>query len=400
MKHNTDPHLLSSLHHNAQRALGGTAAALALVASGQAPTEAVAAGYEAPPSAERAFELPKPSSLPGYNRLLSAETRQLSIDSTVELRTRYAASQSETWAQSCSAKKVTIDGVVRLSTAAHCFPQLTGDQVGLLKPVAGQPRVVDYGLNAENFIEIGVFDPRQAPNNRQELARVEGISIAPNQDMALLSVVPAPVEPQEVPRTFDQIPALKLASNQEQALPRPIPGQRVALHGVQSANGERQVTGLGRYLGRVRHYLDNGYVQYLDIVGIKPSTIAEDMCLPGNSGSSFVSTGKHGSTYMSGPLSNVTNETWAPALFNNYPLDSKPNDITNEIEGARRWRAIYQAELGVDTSSFKTLCAYTANLPNSINTLSHGFGIEPVKTDQDAVGFISGKGGDPDSSMK
>lgn len=349
---------------------------------------------------------PNPSSLRGYNIPLSPETRKQGKEATVEIRKRYAGSSpDEEWVKDCTGVKTIVGGKVRVSTASHCFENLTGEHFGIIKSVPGQPTAANYIDRANGLVEYAVFDPQVDPGERKHkpLAKIDGISIAAKQDWALLSVAPLETPPEGVPRTFDQIPALKLAAAQSEAPPRPGRGQRVSLYGVFSANGEKQSTSIGRYLGRTTYVNEDGSIRYIDVVGLKPKTIAEDTCLPGSSGSSFTATSKGGITYMSGPMAGTTNETWGPAIHNNLPNDEKPNDVSNEIEEAKYWRAEFTRKLNVNTRSFSTICTFSANLPNSVNALNAGLETkapEIARDDATAVGFESGKGGSEPQSMK
>ncbi len=385
-----------------QRFLGATGATLALLGVGPAVANANhSETYPKAPSPKNVLK--KPSSLSGYNVPLSPETRRQGAEATVQIRFRYTNmdnSDEQPWQQGCTAVKTTIDGQVRLSTAAHCFDMLTEARGGLIEDKPGDPKAVDFIEQANAFIEYAVFDPKvRVASLRKPLAKIDGISIGKKQDWALLSVTPLETPPEDVPRTFEQIPALKLASKQSEAVPRPARGQRVSLNGMPAATGDKQSSSLGRYLGRIRVTNQDGIQTYLDVVGSKPKTMAEDSCLPGASGGSFTATIGGKLTYVSGAYQQIVNETWAPALFNGYPQDSQPTDVSNEIEANKYWRTVFQNQLGVNTKTFSTLCGFTVNLPNSVNTLNSGFG---VSIPAQPVGFDNGKGGtDGDSvSMK
>ncbi len=310
--------------------------------------------------------LPKPSGLRGYDKPLNPETKQLGAEATLQLRWKYA--DSEQWYDLCSALNVSVGATKRISTAAHCFSNVTGSKYGFL-PTQPGPKAVDYAIIAkEKNLVFGVFDPQVTPEARQPLAIINGISIGYENDQALLSWELPESPPAGVPRTMEQIPALELADTQAAAVPRPERGQKVFLTGVQEANGWRKISSTGRILGRIKLY-NNGVVRYLDIVGIKPKALFQDNCMPGDSGSSYVATGKDGRTYPSGALSGVINESWAsdPSLKNfSSPL------------GGEIMRLSYQSDLDVDTTSFKTLCLFTARLPVSVNILNSGFGIRPA----------------------
>lgn len=396
-----EPDQAARQSHAIRNLIGAAGVSLALMHAGPT-TETAQASHADLDAATPDYSLPKPSSLRGYNLPLSPETRQQGREATVDIRMRYAgADSSQEWYKSCTGVKTTVNGQIRISTAAHCFEGLTGESFGILKSQPGKPNALNYISKAnDNLVEYAVFDPQVDPNERKykPLMKVDGIAIAAGNDAALLSVTPLEKPSEGVPRTFDQIPALKLADNQAEAAPRPQRGQRVSLYGVFSANGEKQSSSLGRYLGRVKSTNEDGSTRYVDVVGLKPKTILEDTCLPGSSGSSFTSTTKNGSTYMSGPMSGTTNETWAPALYNGRAYDEQPNSVANEIDNAKYWRAKFTRELNVDTSSFTTICTFSANLPNLVNVVESGFNtMAPIPERADPVGFESGKGGDSQS---
>lgn len=391
--------------HALRHIVGAAGVSLALMNSGPA-TATAEASHAGSDASTPDYEMPKPSSLRGYNNPLNPETRKEGREATVEIRMRYAGSdEGQAWYKSCTGVKTTVNGKARISTAAHCFENLTGESFGLLKAKPGQPNALNYIEKTKGMVEYAVFDPQVDPSERKHkpLMKVDGIAIATGNDAALLSVVPLEKPSEGMPRTFDQIPAIKLADTQATATPRPQRGQRVSLYGVFSANGEKQSTSLGRYLGRIKDYNEDGTVRYVDVVGMKPKTIAEDTCLPGSSGSSFTATSKTGSTYLSGPMSGNINETWGPALFNGRVYDKDPNSVANEIEGAKFWRQKLTSLLNVNTSSFTTICTFSANLPNLVKIMESGFNTMapiPERPGADAVGFEGGKGGDDSGSMK
>ncbi len=109
-------------------------------------------------------------------------------------------------------------------------------------------------------------------------------------------------------------------------------------------------------------------MRYLDIVGLKPPKMEQDNCMPGESGNSYVSTGKYGTVHTSGALSGVINESWA-----SDPMSGSGGVMNDQIA-----RLTYQSSLNVDTNPYKTLCIYTAALPVSIRILNAGFGTRPA----------------------
>ncbi len=344
-----------TLHRNFNRIGAGLLAAASV--GGPAAREAVAMTPN---------YMPKTSSLRGYDKPLNPETKKRGAEASVQIRWRYI--DSEQWYDLCSATMVRVGGQTRVSTAAHCFKVLTGSKDGLL-PTQPGPKAVDYAIIAkERGLEYGIFDAQVVPEARQLLAIVNGIAVGYQNDQALASIAPPSSPPVGAPRTIEQIPPLALADTQSAAVPSPARGQKVSITGVQQKNGWRQISSTGRFLGRIKQY-NNGVVRYLDIVGLKPPKMEQDNCMPGESGNSYVSTGKYGTAHTSGALSGVINESWA-----SDPMAGNQNGIM----GDQIMRLTYQSSLNVDTNPYKTLCIYTANLPVSVRILNAGFGIRPA----------------------
>ncbi|MGI9028194.1 MAG: hypothetical protein ACR2FM_05155 [Candidatus Saccharimonadales bacterium] len=380
-----------------RHALGAMGTALALVGASPAIATAAANHEQNSNTPEtQGYELPKkPSSLRGYERPLNPEARQSLTDSTLKIAKRYKG--SDRWEQHCTGVKVTTGADNYVSTAAHCFKEFTGaDTEGLLDGPSDQPKAFNIISRTADFYDFAVFDPRLPKGLRQPLAIIDGISISNRtQDRALLSVHPTEVSANTANfRSFDQITAQPLALEQKKAVARPAPGQKVALFGVPVANGDRQLAGIGRYVGRLRFQHKNGGTEYADVVGIKPKRIDQDTCNYGASGSSYSATAGN-ATYVSGPLSKRLNSIWDPPdIDNKTDFSEQRGDVTNEISNNERWRAIYQQRLNVDLSSFSTICTYSVALPGTSRDLVDGLLVSPPEVQ------FPGKGGDDSGSMK
>ncbi len=175
--------------------------------------------------------MPKTSSLRGYDKPLSPETKKRGAEASVQIRWRYV--NSEQWYDLCSAVMVRVGGQTRVSTAAHCFKLLTGSEDGLL-PTQPGPKAVDYAIIArERGVEYGIFDAQVVPEARQLLAIIDGLAVGYETDQALASIAPPNSPPVGAPRTIEQIPPLALADTQSAAIPSPARGQKVSITGVQ-----------------------------------------------------------------------------------------------------------------------------------------------------------------------
>ncbi len=354
--------------------------ALALSVAGLSLSTPATALAEPPaqPEAPRAPNyLPKLSSKPGYKLPLSAATRQNLADATVELA--WVDPNNESIFYNLGTAVVgRVNNEVNLSAATHEYNLLTGDKNkdgshgdGILPIVPGQPKAFDIGMLAKNMGRtLVILDPKIPVNQRRPVAELDNIMVAPNLDWALSTAKEPQLQPTAGSRSLDHILQLNFATIQSQAIGRPKIGQKLALSAVAPAEmgGRMLASGTGRYAGRRTVYEAPvnsmvGLPRHQDVVLTKSSV----MCEPTTSGGVFASTTKkRGVSYVSGPLSGVIGESTAKAP--NTGLLPSAND---EIG-----RLVIEGELGIDTTGYK-ICLYTANLPNSVNTLSKGINVRP-----------------------
>lgn len=379
--------------------IAGAAAAVAIgLSSSPANTEAKTPPKPKPP-AENPW-LRKTSSLPGYEKVLKPEAREKLSASTVKVAFRhkgYNGYDPGVWVANCTGVKVNANGGSYVSTAAHCLQNITAKDNGLFNKPADQPKAYDFAKIADSArIEYGIFKSDNAQNLTRPIGIVDGISVSMRgHDAALFSIRPT----EEGAGVFEAMPAANFATKQEQALPRPKLGQKVALFGVPEAIGSRPLSGTGRYLGRIQISVrsdthDQIDTALVDIVGIKPKSIKEDACNFSASGSSFSATVKGNATYFSGPLSRRVNSIYDPYIMDQRDRTAMRGDVRNEIDDAEMTRQIWQSKLRVDGDPFETFCAYEPNLPNTYDHLVNGFGV--YAPDDQFGGF--GMGGNP--SMK
>lgn len=290
-------------------------------------------------------------SLPGYGQKVTHEQYERLRAATVKIVSRYkGAAIPSVWSENCTGTKVRIEGQDYVATAAHCFGEESSRYMG---KGGGGPQAETIAKNFSDVTnkEYAMVDPSHDPVNRDEhpIALFSGLSISlVGPDWALLK--PTFID-EQFQSAFEAIPALTYTSESHRK-----PGEQVALYGVPAANDNYPVPGFGVYLGRVPSDTDTSI--FVDLVGIRAHSPSQDACNFGASGSHAL----FADGYVTGPLAlrnNVSNTKVA------NPGDDPQIGIDNRLQ--------FERELGIDMSSFETVCGFAAPLPDTLSSLVAGF---------------------------
>lgn len=234
--------------------------------------------------------LKRVTDLPGWGVTVGQAERDLLSKATLKLGRSEADRNIR---PGCSATKIAFaDGFVAGLTAAHCFSELTGNRPGLLRP-RDQAYPYPATLEARNLLGPGVrtrylaFDPQHdSPLWKRPVARITGIAVLPDVDLALLRFEPAG----ESAQRWREIPAVPF----KLAVRSPLVGQTVALSSVPDSV---LTAGTGLYVGRIRVADASwgfGFGERpfsLDVVAHSPRTSSEDATYFGASGSAAIFSG-------------------------------------------------------------------------------------------------------------
>ena len=270
------------------------------------------------------------NSLPGIEKLVSPEQRQLLEASTVKIAKRVKDSNSE-WFESCTATKVTNGSESFILSAAHCFSSdmASSGGKGAVPDVLNMTELSSY--------EYAVFLPSKEPGlaTGEPIARSSRLVIdfSGRADLALMRV--------DTSADFDDIPAISL-EDFTSVNKSPNLGEQVALYGVPGSSGNVPITATGTYFGRVTGGALGSPNQFIDLVGIDPSLPAEDACNYGASGSSAV--------FADGSV------TGALTIRNNIGYETgmkQPEDIHSS-----QYRLMIESLTGLDLGEFTTICGF------------------------------------------
>lgn len=359
-----------SLKHKAMKAGAIVFSGLALGAASAPSANAESEGHIRLPDQEVIQpRLKNIVELPGYKIRIGPEALIKLRSSTVEIIKNAPISESESfWYPNCTGVKVTIPGSTDpyIMTAGHCFSELTGNKYGLFTdPESPGSKAKNYFNRA--LAPISVADPLLSYDQRikRPLATINGLSInTNNKDLALLRVAQKG-GPVDMGRSFDQIPSVDLKISEK----APIPGEQIGLFGVTAANNFELVSGIGRYIGRVRIPIENKndltpQYKLQDIVAINPDGPSKDVCNFGGSG--LLGKRKDGS--LLGPLAGRLNGGYGP----NREFQNGAEFLGETPEMYAYWSDFVQKALRVDVQGY-TLCFFTVLDKTTLPNLLQGF---------------------------
>ncbi|MGH7241334.1 MAG: hypothetical protein ACREGB_03505 [Candidatus Saccharimonadales bacterium] len=296
--------------------------------------------------------------LPGYGNTVTEQERAMVRASTVKIAERDkgdATNQAGNWHGSCTGIKSVINGSTYIVTARHCFgnidmnktfPSLNNSNNSASAPDLNTTKDITKDLS----VDVGVWTTsRDGTTNTAQTVPVEDVSVRYYPDIALLKVN----EAGPAAASFDALPSIPYESLLSSS---PKPGAEVAISSLPDAAGGAMVESTGWYLGRV--YDPGDPNRQVDLVGVNPSSPAEDGCNFGASGSVAVMAGGT----MTGPLSTRNNIS--------NPVGTNGEDDPAVDKGARK---VMAAQLGYTTQSldeFATICSYTVVTPNIVQHMA------------------------------
>jgi hypothetical protein len=306
------------------------------------------------PDTIRGRSLKDPQTLPGVQTEATAGPDQPLQASSVNVLQRTKGSRNA-WSQICSANKVNVDNKTYVSTAAHCFGDTTRQLAYTQQPEA-------QNILPNSSLEYAIADPNSYQDSnadRSVLAHVDAVSVMSNNisDWALLRVSTegTNIAKDDTRPAFDTMPSLTFGE-----LP-PEPGESVVTYAMPASNGSYPTANAGEYLGAMTNPDNPG--QVLQMVGLYDvKTPSADSCSYGASGSSA----KIGGKYATGPLSMRDNITFFSGGPNaNGGDDPAKYGIQNRLK--------IEQQLGIDASTFNTICGYTVGKLATIGELAGGF---------------------------
>lgn len=328
------------------------------------------AGQRAP-TTEQGVYLRDVEELPGWNIRVSKKERAALAQATVKILSRpkkppeYGVAP---WSEVCTGSVITIPGKKGrfVMTTSHCDPSL--DLAPNETPDYSRPNavdVVDASLN-----EFAIADPKEYAGLRAEnpIAFVYKFSVHQRGiDLALMKVRPNQnLDTSGRSRPFNSIKPVryKPATNL-------VPGQQVGITSIPEANGNRQITTHGRYLGTYTSYSPKrGYASQFAIVGVKPPSAQFDPFNYSASGSSSIVKGGGILPGLSGRIN--LGYPNGPAQYN----DINYFDPATGEERSWNWaklRSDMERTFRVDMSRYNTIGYYNIPRPDLMNQMIKGF---------------------------
>jgi hypothetical protein len=278
--------------------------------------------------------------------------------------------------ESCTGNKLNYAGTNYITTAAHCFGFITGNETGLLSS--------EQGGTALNFInsdsaKVSIIDTAYAASKQingkskvvyktpQPMALVDGVSIGLRRgDDTLLSIDPATTALKPAhSRSYDEVQAL----NYNPAIEPPTLGQEVALYGMPTPR-YTGVSATGRYLGRMQlsKVSPDFDAQLVDTVALKAKNDADNPCYFGGSGQTAVSADSHqfgGLTMAVNFGFGAHNLVIHPDLHHSYQGDERHMWLNSE-------RAL---GITIPASQYNELCYFAVRDEQSLPDLIGGFSV-------------------------
>lgn len=310
--------------------------------------------------------------LPGFGMEVNDTQRQALIDSTVKIVFQHKNHPEWWWPPSCTGTKITAGGRNYITTAAHCFSEITHNKEGRL--VKGEGKYRNEKRKALNFLtpeqpyRYAISDAQDPnlphnPYQTELMANVKGISVSmEGKDYALLSIDEESIvvpEKSRSSRYFEELKPLpyRLAYSQ------PLRGQQAALYSIPEYKYEnRAVGGTGIYLGRI---IEDPLIRY-DVVAIGPKDVHEDECWFGASGSSAILADNH----VLGPLARRVTIGYGPDR-KVYKPDKKSPFAWQLTE--------YELGVRIPTNKFNTLCFFEVPKRDTVSHLITGLNNFPTR---------------------
>lgn len=273
--------------------------------------------------------------LPGYGHEVSDNQRAQMRDATVKLVTNTTGAD---WVDNCTALVFTTESRTLALTARHC--------INVESAKGGSPSVEALDVTRFLLYPYGIRLPGTAPDSAPVINTSRAVT-ALNNDLAVLELVPGPA-------TDSLRPITNLKETIENKT-LPLPGESTVVFSLpQAAEGEL-LTGEGIYLGSIPDSANPATT--IHYVGLRnANTPKSDACNFGASGSSAMTA----SGSLLGPLSFRNNTGYQPGSATNYGDDLKEST---------EYRLAVEQALGLDLSSFDTLCGYSSVPTNEFNAL-------------------------------
>lgn len=291
----------------------------------------------------------RPEYLPGARREVSPEDAEALAESLVKIYKRDRSSPDpNAWEESCSGNLITYGGTEYVVSAKHCFIPGSGGK-------GGPPAVPTFDITATYKYEYMAGLPGQDPNVAPEGAPIEGISVTDSGDWSLL----------RIGWSENDLSSREPIDIEKRSIKFPQPGESVVVYSMPAAAEGDIVRGEGVYLGTIPDPTsDMGVVDFVGISNAETPKV--DACNFGASGSLAVMA----SGYVTGPASYRNNLHYEPG---------SPDNTGDLPQSALRIKLLQEYALGIDTSSFNTVCAYTTNnfmtgQRDKIQALIEGYG--------------------------
>ena len=251
------------------------------------------------------------------------------------------------WIPVCNGTLVSINGTLRVMTAAHCLDYSAGHPSTYARPTD----VTSGLLYQYGFRRYGTSKPAVV---------LQKAAVAGTVDLALFSILPTDPNIGQLPATAAipyANPDLTLAGAHIDLT------TEAGSQGISTAVVNPEAGGVGLdgnrlttsriYLGRIH---DPSSGRLVDLWGDNVTVPNKDSCYFGGSGSSTVAAGG----WVSGPMT-----------FRDYLGTNSAQDTAEDtLAGRRAWRAAADKVLGFDTTKFITVCSTAAVGATTMSTVS------------------------------